>query len=294
MVQTKKHTSDAAHTAQHENDETPTDKPLPKRRPYKQWIMRTLAGVVALILCGVGLAYVASPAVIRSPRLEHAHVRMQVIVDGRAVNFGDSTFQIAKGDAGCTTDIPDRPIHFHDNKDQFVHLHWKGMTGGLILKNYGWNEIGGLDGTLGYRFDHLPYPRRLPTYGNVLPAMPKDAQLWVYSGDEKGYTWRLTDDFLKQDVETFFHKKSKVNASEQSSLLERLFFAKAAAHGTGSHDAQGNHAEGHAESNEQRLERINNLLGNVVIFAQKDKPTAEQVESRFQQLTPLSDSTCGG
>ena len=48
------------------------------------------------------------------------------------------------------------------------------------------------------------------------------------------------------------------------------------------------------ETEEEKLTRINNMIGNVVIFVQKDKPTDQQIKERFNDLEPLSDSTCGG
>ena len=45
---------------------------------------------------------------------------------------------------------------------------------------------------------------------------------------------------------------------------------------------------------ETELKKINNLLGNVVIFVQETEPTKEQVKLRFDNLEPLGDSVCGG
>jgi hypothetical protein len=44
---------------------------------------------------------------------------------------------------------------------------------------------------------------------------------------------------------------------------------------------------------EEELTRINNVIGNVVIFTQEEEPTKEQVKARFDNLVPLHDSTCG-
>lgn len=73
-------------------------------------------------------------------------------------------------------------------------------------------------------------------------------------------------------------------------MLDKVF-PKALAHGG---EDDGNDGEAGEESEEQKLTRINNLVGNVVIFAQKDKPTDQQIKDRFNKLEPLSDSTCGG
>jgi len=45
---------------------------------------------------------------------------------------------------------------------------------------------------------------------------------------------------------------------------------------------------------EEELKKINNLLGNVVIFVQPNEPTSEQVKAKFDKLIPLGDSVCGG
>lgn len=261
------------------------DKPTPKVSLWCRWFVKLAVVVVTLLVLVVGYMFLSSPAAIRSPKLEHAHFRWQLVVEGDVVNFGDAKFQSEKpGVASCNVDLPASPIHFHDLKDQYVHLHWKGMTGGLILKNYGWNMIGGPSGKLGYRFDDLPKIHSVPIYGDVLPKMPEGAKLWVYTGDEQSYKERSSNDFLHQDVETFFNKRSTVTGEEQTSWLDKLIFAKASAHG----------GEVHDDSTTPDLELINNVLGNVVVFAQKAKPTDQQVKDRFNHLEPLTDSVCGG
>jgi hypothetical protein len=237
-------------------------------------ILGVLVGIVALIYVWL---FTTSPTAVRLPRLEHAHVRLQVLVDGVPVNFADHQFQTHYAQA-CTDAIASEPIHFHDNKDQFMHLHWKGITGGLVLKNYGWNMVGGADDTLGYRFDQLPLPQRVPTHGNNLPALPAHAALWVYTGDETDHRERTTSDFIYQDLETFLGKASTVNAQ---AWLDQLLFKKAVAHEGEAHD-------------QAELAQINNLLGNIVVFVQKDKPSGAAVTERFTKMEPLAESTCGG
>jgi hypothetical protein len=160
------------------------------------------------------------------------------------------------------------------------------MTGGLLLKFYGWNYIGGLNNTLGYRFDQLPKVSRVPIHGNALPKLANGDQLYVYSGDEHSYQARNTNDFLRQDFEKFFGKQSNLGHGDQTSFLDKLF-PKVSAHGTESHGATG-------ADTSVNLEDVNNLLGNVVIFAQKDKPSDAAVKARFDHLVPLTASTCGG
>ena len=60
------------------------------------------------------------------------------------------------------------------------------------------------------------------------------------------------------------------------------------------HFAHGEVMDEHPSSkSEEELTRINNVIGNVVIFAQEKEPTKEQIKARFDNLVPLHDSTCG-
>ena len=252
-----------------------------------------LLALVMLQFGGIVYQVLATPGVIRNPKLEHYHFRMQVIVDGRAENFSQEQYQEAYAKDQCSTDLPDHPIHFHDQKDQIVHIHWEGITGGMVMKYYGWNYIGGPSNTLGYRLTGTRITQ-VPIHGKVLPSVPKRDQVYIYSGSENGYKERSFVDWQKKDLEAFFGVTSnfpahKTNTSKQGALLQSLF-PKASAHGTAT-DADGDDG---METEGERLTRINNLLGNVVIFVQKEKPTDQQVKERFNHLEPLSDSTCGG
>jgi hypothetical protein len=205
---------------------------------------------------------------------------MQILADGKAVDFGQEKFQVPLGQDACSADLTERPIHFHDRKDQMVHIHWDGMTGGMVLKNYGWDYIGGLNGALGYRFDTMPRPKKVPIMGTLLPAPSPDAELYIYTGDENGYKQRQPEDFLKKNLEDFFGKQSNIpGGNGQTGILER-FFPKTYAH------------PGHDENSE--LQELNNLIGNIVIFTQKDRPSDKQVKDRFDKLEPLPESTCSG
>ncbi|TAH32541.1 hypothetical protein EYC58_02705 [Candidatus Saccharibacteria bacterium] len=271
----------------------------PKKRPWLKIILIAAAAVVVVLGSYAGYVYAVSPAVIRAPKLEHYHFRMQILVNGKAEDFGSQAYQTGYAKDQCNANLPEQPIHFHDNKDQFTHIHWEGMTGGMVMKYYGWNFIGGMDNALGYKLDDLKDIQKVTTHGDYLPEIPKDATFYVYTGNESGYKLRNFDDWKNQDLEQFFgvtsnspaHDINK-NGGEQASLLDSVF-PKAYAHGTEDHSSTST-PSANTETEEQKLTRINNLLGNVVIFVQTDKPTDEQIKARFNQLEPLTDSTCGG
>ena len=170
------------------------------------------------------------------------------------------------------------------------------MTGGMVMKYYGWNYIGGIDGALGYKLNDLSDIQQVTTHGNYLPDVPKDDTFYIYTGDENSYKKQSFEDWKNKDLEDFFGKTSnspahELNKSGDVSVLD-ILFPKAYAHGT-AEDADGDDGAA-AETDQEKLTRINNLLGNVVIFVQKDEPTDQQIKARFNDLEPLTDSTCGG
>lgn len=208
--------------------------------------------------------FVASPEIIRSPRLEHLHLRMQLIVDGHAENFANANYQEQSPKDVCSDALPEHPIHFHDNKDQFVHIHWKNITGGMVMKYYGWNYIGGINSVLGYRLDTLPQMVAVPIHDDVFPKVKHGDAFFIYSGDQNGYTKRTFDDWRNLTLEKFFNKASNFPGAPTQA----------------------------GESQEGRLARLNNLIGNVVIFVQKTPPTDQQIRDRFNRLAPLGESAC--
>ncbi|HET8671238.1 MAG TPA: hypothetical protein VFM05_11590, partial [Candidatus Saccharimonadales bacterium] len=170
-------------------------KPLSRQVKF---LIVVAISLVAINLLYWGYSFLSSPAVIRKPKFEHYHLRMQVVVDGKKEDFGAKKYQEATPKDACSTDVSATPIHFHDNKDQRVHIHWDGMTGGMVLKYYGWNYAGGIDDALGYRFDQWPSTKKVETGGKLLPEVPKDAKFYVYVGDEKGYRQKAFSQFVHQ------------------------------------------------------------------------------------------------
>lgn len=251
-------------------------------------------GVLALLVTlfggWYGYLYASTPGHIREPEIEHYHFRTQIVVDGKVVDFSKKEFQQDYDSGSCSAEISDTPIDFHDDMDQMTHVHWDGMTGGELLKYFGWNFIGGNDSTLGRRYDNgMMSMRTVDRYGDLLPAIPENANFYVYTGDASKYQQKSWGDFLEQDLEDFFGKKSKLDQSEQASLFDKLFFNTAYAHG----DMMDGHGED-TDKSEEELQAINNLIGNVVIFVQEEEPSKAQIRERFNNLVPLHESTCGG
>jgi len=248
----------------------------------------SVAGLL-LIACGVyGYVYASTPAHIRKPSYQHYHFRTQILVNGKTVDFSKDEFQKETGTSTtCSAAVGSAPIDFHDKMDQLTHVHWNGMTGGEFLKDFGWNYIGGNDEVLGQRYDDGLKPSPVKIYGKLLPTVPENANFYVYIGDKEHYQQKNWNEFLSQDLESFFGKKSNIGHSQEVSFnVSNWLFPKAYAHG----EVMDEHT---SNKSEEELTRINNLVGNVVIFAQKDEPSKEQIQDRFNNLVPLHESTCG-
>lgn len=286
------------------NKTTKKTKKSNKIRLLKYFFIFLLVSVTSLVFY-VGYVYAVSPTVIRNPKLEHYHFRMQILVNGKAENFSEDRYQQDYSKDQCNANLTEQPIHFHDNKNQFTHIHWEGMTGGMVMKYYGWNFIGGIKNALGYKLDNLGDIQKVNTHGNFLPEIPEGSNFYIYIGDESQYLEKSFEDWKNQDLEKFFDKTSNFPAHEQNkqSRIINTLFPKVYSHGTAD-DADGDDGDSPPnvipspapppEFGPEQLLRINNLIGNVVIFVQKDKPTDQQITERFNSLIPSSESTCGG
>src|SRR5690606_10352998 len=100
----------------------------------------------------------------------------------------------------------------------------------------------------------------------ILPSVSNEEKFYVYTGDEKNYRERNFEDWKNQTLEQFFDQKSNFPGSVSPSH----------------------------ETEEGKLKRLNNLIGNVVIFVQKERPTDTQIKERFDHLEPLGKSACAG
>lgn len=253
------------------------------------YIASILASIVLLVVGGYGVLYASTPEHIRKPTYQHYHFRTQIIVEGKAVDFSKDEFQEETSGANtCSEAVGGVPIDFHDGMDQVTHVHWGGMTGGEFLKYFGWNFIGGSDQLLGRRYDAGLKPYSVNIYGKLLPSIPENTNYYIYAGDTNDYQQKNWKDFLNEDLERFFGKKSNVGHNEEVSSYDVLnsLFPKASAHG----EVIDEHP---STKTEEELTAINNLVGNIVIFAQQQEPTKEQIEERFDNLVPLHESTCG-
>lgn len=254
-------------------------------------IAGTILSAVLVYLVVLSYFYITTPANVRSPKYEHLHFRAQVLVNGKAEDFSQEKYQDLLPNA-CSGKVADSPIHFHDHINQIVHIHWRDITGGQVLKNYGWNFVGGTNSSLGRRFDQkFLLPSEVKVHGKLLPELGGSENFFIYTGDENGYTKKNWDDFLNQDLPTFFGAKSNVDYPQ--SFLDSLLFKKVSAHEGDNQEVKPATSANVTKTNEE-LTRINNLLGNVVIFAQSSEPTDQQIKDRFSNLVPLQDSTCGG
>lgn len=280
------------HKSENPQEEVASTKRFPKLQLNKRMAKKAviIVAAIAILVGGMyGYLYASTPEHIRKPTYQHYHFRTQLLVDGKAIDFSKDEFQKEiVASTTCSAAVGGVPIDFHDKMDQVTHIHWSGMTGGEFLKYFGWNLIGGSDDLLGRRYDAGLMPNSVKIYGKLLPGLHENTNFYVYVGDKNNYQQKSWNNFLNEDLETFFGKKSNIGHNEEvtSANVLNWLFPKASAHGEVIDEHPSNKSE-------EELTRINNLIGNVVIFAQEKEPTKDEIKARFDNLVPLHESTCG-
>ncbi len=294
----------------------------------------SLSSLLVLFVLSLTTLHFVTPNRLAYPKQDHFHFRLQYVFHGQAEDFGSPRYQIEYIKDVCSGLLTESPIHFHDNKDQIVHLHWRGITGGDVLKFYGNNRVGGLDNLMGYKLDQVlsssPKITQIPIHSTSLPKPIGSDKYYIYTGDKSQFQKKDIQDFTNKTLEEFLGKDSKLRTEfEEVEKLEKSktsfnpLSIQAQAHSGQEHktldeaqlhelnlkkteaekvtiDARNNKVGSSQSSSpsptktEEELKEINNLIGNVVIFVQASEPTNEQIKSRFDNLTPLSPSVCGG
>ena len=294
----------------------------------------SLSSLLVLFVLSLTTLHFVTPSRIAYPKLDHFHFRLQYVFRGQAEDFGSPRYQVDYIKDVCSGGLTESPIHFHDNKDQIVHLHWRGITGGDVLKFYGNNQIGGLDNIMGYKLDQtLSFPPKItqiPIHSVSLPKPSQSDKYYIYTGDKNQFQKKDIQDFTNKTLEEFLGKDSKlrkefeeVEKLEKSKTSLNPLTIQAQAHSGQEHKTlseaqqhdldtqktasekkaidQRNNQVGSNQSSspsptktEEELKQINNLIGNIVIFVQESEPTSEQIKARFDNLTPLEPSVCGG
>jgi hypothetical protein len=245
-------------------------KPVSNNRGIR--LLRLVTGVLVFVfvitLAAISFMYFTTPPALRRPTTEHFHFRMDLVIAGKSVNFADDKYQTDYMTDSCSALLTKQPVHFHDHTNQFVHIHWASITGGEVLKDYGWNLIGGFSNTLGLRFDRGNIFRRTPIHGDDLPALPEGAKEYIYVGDATNYTERTWSSFVEQPLPVFFRAPL---------------------------DGHSNETEVTATStDEQKLVQLNHVIGSTVIFVQSGRPTDAQIKDHFTHLEPLPLTQCAG
>ena len=280
----------------------------PKKIFVKASLVFSIIILITLGLFGLGFGtlYATTQSRLAYPKIDHFHFRFQYIFRGQAEDFGAPRYQIDYLKDICNGALSESPIHFHDKTDQLVHLHWRGITGGDILKFYGNNSTGGLDNIMGYKLDQAfnfpPKITQIPIYGNNLPKPQGDDKYFIYTGEKDNFQKKNFEDFKSKTLEEFLGKNSKLREQfEEVEQLEKSSFQNPLSINAKAHDGE-NHATPTEAINhdlttkktDEELKQINNLIGNVVIFIQSSEPTNDQVKTRFDNLVPLNPSVCGG
>lgn len=355
-----------------------------------------VTGLLSLLFFVFLTMFLLTPSNFQKPLMDHSHFRLQYIFQGQIEDFATPRYQVDYIKDVCSGALTESPIHFHDNKGQIVHLHWQKITGGQVLKFYGLNKIGGIDGIMGWKLDDLAKFKltQIPIHSQSLPKPKGNDKFWVYTGEKDKFEKRNFEEFVKTDLETFFGQTSIIrqNQEEEEKLKKQseIFFGiKVQAHSGIDHaneteeqihlaetqrlenekkalenrnnnvqnslknlssisnseqnsqqnlqnisanifnsnsnsnlnlnpnsqnssstnssftnsnsqnSIQNNSLPNNSQSNssqktETELKKINNLLGNVIIFVQESEPTNDQIKLRFDNLEPLGDSVCGG
>ena len=182
---------------------------------------------------------------------------------------------------------------FHRGQDQWLHLYWQGLSGGSLLRNYGYQNTSPFEGYLGVDLREFPKIKPVPIHTDLLPEPTSAEQLYVYSGNENGYRRRDVTAFINQDLEQFLKPSVDSQVSTFPNQLDTLLQAPARPAGPKKEED----LESFLAAPKDRGFLITDLssvkfLGNIVVFLQDKEPTSAAVSQRFSTLNQNPPFAC--
>jgi len=268
---------------------------------FLKFIVFPVAFLITVLLVGFSVLYFLTPSNFSSPKLDHSHFRLQYIFQGEAENFGSPRYQVDYVKDVCSSGLTESPIHFHDDKDQIVHLHWQKVSGGQILKFYGLNKIGGIDNLMGWKLDDLWKGKltAIPIHSKSLPQPRSQDKFWIYTGEKDKFEKRDFNDFINKDIESFLGTNSKIRTQFEEVEREEKnkkqtfnpFIIPVLAHGDGDgHDDTPEQIQEKnkklAEAEKQKTESRNNFED---IILQKQDPNLQKPEPSEEELKDINN-----
>ena len=188
-----------------------------------------------------------------------------------------------QSNSNCNLVVTEKPFYLDKDKKNVVQVRWEGMTGGELLKYYGFNYLSGLNDLIGvqYRgpFDIKPIrPLSIskPTASDIL---------YVYTGSGKDFKLLNSQNFLYQDLENTL-KKSRLRTKREKESSKLTLYTIS---------VSGEESLGLAlkpQLTDGQLNDINNILGSLEIFIQQDAPSNTDIINSFNSMERLSSESC--
>lgn len=189
----------------------------PKRNIF--YLFWTICVIIIIGILGFNFA---SPRPITFPKKAEYQARLQIVVEGDAIDFSQQPFQNNALEL-CSNDIIDRPFGVYEGNSQIIHMHWENLTGANLLRNYGFKNTGPFENYLGVNLNNFPDYEPISIQGNLITTPEETFEYYVYTGNQFTYTRRDETEFLNRSIKDLLTRElgekynwlSNINAHAQ-------------------------------------------------------------------------------
>ena len=188
-----------------------------------------------------------------------------------------------QSNSNCGLAVTEKPFYLDKDKKNVVQVRWEGMTGGELLKYYGFNYLSGLNDLIGVQY-RGPFDIK-PVRPLAVSKLTSSDLLYIYSGSDKDFKLLNSQNFLYQDLENTI-KKSRLRTKREKES-SKLILDTISVSGE---ESSGLTLE--PQLTEGQLNDINNIVGSLAIFIQRDTPSNTDVINSFNSMERLSSESC--
>lgn len=256
--------------------------------------------LLATIVVIVVLFLSVSDNNITFPKTTHTHAMIKFYNNGSIYKTNLFNAMSPSDQTLCSGLITSEPIHFHDNVEDIIHLHWDNITGGQVLKYLGANYIGGFNNLMGIRLDRLNKYKITPIYtkDKALKPYPESlVKIYIKKVSSTNYEKVSLSDFIKLELSSLdpSYKPTAINNNILSNPKNYLW-SKARAHNDeGDLDGDGSSSNS-SQSKASKPSSLSSVaLPHILFYTnQVDDISEEQLQKDDASFTSTIDSQCNG
>ncbi len=215
------------------------------------------------------------------PQYEYAHIRLRVFVEGTEIDVGNNPNGTRLFQGACSAVLQKEPLATILKDPHSIRLMWKGVKLQDVFTYLGLRDTD----FFGYVFSPSFGVKKIPLEAKSIIVAPEATPRFLFIRTGEGYIEREISDWFGKSIEDVFGRSSQIRLSWYTPNI------------ASAHEEEGEINTSSTDplvilQEQEEARRLNNVLGEGVLFIQHSRPENDQIQRAFDTFPLLSGSLC--